>query len=560
MKPWSTLLVASSFFLVACNAPTTVVTPAPVPAPTPTTSAPAPSVSKYVPAVALTEAPRNWQLLDLTADGIPGISSERAMKELLADKTARRQILVAVIDGGIDTAHADLKPNLWSNPKETGNKMDDDGNGYVDDIHGWNFVGNAKGENIEFDTFEITREYARCHNKAAASGVAPITDAARCKEVDAAYEKQKAKIDNYVTQYRQISDVYEQIIPLLKRAANTDSLTGAKVRAISPRDPQIGRARSIFLDLDSQGATPAAIKDGLKSLDGQLKYGLNPDFNPRPLVGDRYTDPNDRHYGNGDVMGPDAKHGTHVAGIIGAVRGNGIGMDGIAPNVKFLMLRAVPDGDERDKDVANAIRYAVDAGAQIINMSFGKSNSPFKSAVDEAVKYADAKGVLMVHAAGNDGADLEKDKNFPNATYASGGRPALWLEVGASSWKGGEDLAAPQFSNYGKTQVDVFAPGVDIYSTVPGGGYERESGTSMAAPVVSGLAALLMSYYPNLSAGDIRKIIVSSVSKHMDMMVIQPGTGSDKIPFGSLSVTGGIVNAYNAVKLAEEVSSGKARP
>jgi subtilisin family serine protease len=438
--------------------------------------------------------------------------------------------------------------------------MDDDGNGYVDDTHGWNFVGNASGKNIEFDTFEITREYARCHNKAAASGVPAITDAARCKEIDADYEKQKAKIDNYVTQYRQIDQVFDQIVPQLKRAANTDSLTAAKVRAIPPRDPQIGRARQIYLELDSQGATQASIKDGLKSLEGQLKYGLNPDYDPRPTVGDRYTDPNDRRYGNADVMGPDAKHGTHVAGIIGAVRGNGVGMDGIAPNVKFLMVRAVPDGDERDKDVANAIRYAVDAGAQIINMSFGKSNSPFKPAVDEAVKYADSKGVLMVHAAGNDGADLDKGKNFPNASYIGGGRPALWLEVGASSWKGGEDLAAPQFSNYGKAQVDVFAPGVDIYSTIPGGLYERDSGTSMAAPVVSGLAALLMSYYPNLSAADIRKIIVSSVAKHTDQMVIQPGSSSDKIPFGSLSVTGGIVNAYNAVKMAEEMSSGKARP
>jgi subtilisin family serine protease len=561
MKPWSHLFVVCSFAFVACSAPTTVATPAPVPAPAPTVAVPPPSASTYVPAVALTEAPKNWQLLDQTADGVPGIGSERAMKELLAGKTPRRSVLVAVIDGGIDTAHADLKANLWSNPKDVGgNKMDDDGNGYVDDAHGWNFVGNANGKNIEFDTFEITREYARCHNKAAASGVPAITDAARCKEIDADYEKQKAKIDNYVTQYRQIDQVFDQIIPLLKRAANTDSLTAARVRAVPARDPQIARARQIYLELDSQGATQASIKDGLKSLEGQLKYGLNPDYDPRPTVGDRYTDPNERRYGNGDVMGPDAKHGTHVAGIIGAVRGNGVGMDGIAPNVKFLMVRAVPDGDERDKDVANAIRYAVDAGAQIINMSFGKSNSPFKTAVDEAVKYADSKGVLMVHAAGNDGADLDKGKNFPSASYIGGGRPALWLEVGASSWKGGEDLAAPQFSNYGKTQVDVFAPGVDIYSTIPGGQYERDSGTSMAAPVVSGLAALLMNYYPTLSAADIRKIIVSSVSRHTDQMVIQPGSSSDKIPFGSLSVTGGIVNAYNAVKLAEDISNGKARP
>jgi subtilisin family serine protease len=258
-------------------------------------------------------------------------------------------------------------------------------------------------------------------------------------------------------------------------------------------------------------------------------------------------------------MGPDAKHGTHVAGIIGAVRGNGIGVDGIAPAVKFMMIRTVPNGDERDKDVANAIRYATDHGAQIISMSFGKPYSPFKSAVDDAVKYADSKGVLMVHAAGNDGADLAKGKNFPTPAYTGGGRPSNWIEVGASSWKGGDKLAAP-FSNYGQQLVDVFAPGVDILSTVPGNQYERDSGTSMAAPVVSGLAALLMDYYPNLTAGDVKRIIMSSVANAGSQLVTKPGSDSDKVPFGTLSVTGGIVNAYNAVKMAEDVSNGKARP
>jgi subtilisin family serine protease len=507
--------------------------------------------------VALTEAPRNWQLLDETADRIPGIAAERAMKELLAGKAPRRTVLVAIIDNGIDTAHVDLKANLWTNPKEIGgNKVDDDKNGFVDDVRGWNFIGGQDGKNVGFDTFEITRQYARCHGKAAASGASPITDEARCREIDADFQKQKAKIESTVQNYRGANDVLEQIIPLLKRAAATDSLTGAKVRAISTSDPALSRARQIFLELDSQGATPQAIADGLKSLEGQLKYGLNPDFNSRTIVGDDYTNTAEHRYGNSDVMGTDAKHGTHVAGIIGAVRGNNIGIDGIAPAVKFMMIRTVPDGDERDKDVANAIRYATDAGAQIISMSFGKSYSPFKAAVDDAVKYADSKGVLMIHAAGNDGADLSKGKNYPTPVYLSGGRAANWIEVGASSWKGGDDLAAP-FSNYGKAEVDVFAPGVDILSTIPGNQYERDSGTSMAAPVVSGLAALIMSYYPNLTAADVRRIIVSSVSKHTDQMVTKPGTDSEKVPFGALSVSGGIVNAYNALRMAAEVSGGK---
>jgi len=210
----------------------------------------------------------------------------------------------------------------------------------------------------------------------------------------------------------------------------------------------------------------------------------------------------------------------------------------------------VPDGDERDKDVANGIRYAVDNGAQIINMSFGKGFSPDKRAVDEAVKYAESKGVLLVHAAGNDGEDLATAPNFPHATYLDGGRAKNWIEVGASSWQGGDQLAA-SFSNYGRAQVDLFAPGVDILSTVPGGGYERNSGTSMAAPVVSGVAALLMSYFPQLTATDVKRILIESAARYPDMMVARPGgKEGDTVRFGDLSVTGGVVDAYAAVRAA----------
>ena len=557
MKSSSRLLFAS-FLLAACSAPATVATTLPAPAPAPAASQPvaAPSTpSTRVPAVKLDEAPKNWQLLDETADKIPGISAERGIRELLAGKPPKRTVVVAIIDNGIDTTHADLRANLWTNPKETGgNKKDDDNNGFADDMHGWNFIGGANGEDVHWDTFEVTRQYAACHGQAAASGQPPITDAARCKQIDTDYNKQKEDLLKNVENYRQASMILKQIIPMLKRVAG-DSLDSDKVRAINPLTPDVTRARQIFLDLWSQGATPGAIEEGLKSLEGQVKYALNPEYNPRTIVGDKYNDPTEHRYGNSDLMGPEALHGTHVAGIIGAVRGNGVGIDGIAPAVKFMMLR----GDERDKDVANAIRYAVDNGAQIISMSFGKAYSPYKAAVDEAVKYADAHDVLMVHAAGNDGADLSKTKSYPTPVYLDGGHPRNWIEVGASSWKGGDSLAAP-FSNFGQQQVDVFAPGVDILSTVPGNGYARESGTSMAAPVVSGLAALLMDYYPNLSAADVKRVIVSSVSRHADQLVIQPGEDTKKVPFGSLSISGGIVNAYNALKMAEEISAGKARP
>lgn len=544
MRPSSSSFVLLSLTLAACGAPATVatITPAPstAPAPAATTSA------VRIPATTLTEAPKNWQLLDPTIDHVPGISAERAMNELLKGRAPKDTVLVAVIDNGIDTLHADLVAHLWRNPQ--------------DGSHGWNFIGGKDGQDVHFDTFEVTREYARCHGKAAASGAPPITDAAVCARIDAAFNKQRSQIQRTADSYRQLNDLYKQIVPVLASAASVspDSLTLARVRALTPSDPQLARAREIFLDFGGQGATPSAIADGLKSLEGQLQNSLNPDFNPRTIVGDNYANPNERDYGNRDVQGPEAQHGTHVAGIIGAVRDNNIGVDGVASAVKLMAIRTVPDGDERDKDVANAIRYAADHGAKIISMSFGKSYSPYKSAVDEAIKYADAKGVLMIHAAGNDGVDLAVEKNFPKPEYNDGGRPTNWIEVGASSWKGGDSLAAP-FSNYAQKLVDVFAPGVDILSTSPGNEYVRLSGTSMAAPVVSGLAALIMSYYPNLSAADVRKIILNSVTK-VDQTVVKPGDDGAKVPFSSLSATGGIVNAYNAIRMAEEMSKAQVRP
>ena len=319
-----------------------------------------------------------------------------------------------------------------------------------------------------------------------------------------------------------------------------------KTRDVRP-DHRLRRAK-VCADVPTPGHSPKDVAEAKTEYEARLQYGLNPSYNPRPIVGDDYNTTAQRGYGNTDVMGPDAKHGTHVAGIIGAIRNNSVGVDGIAPAVRLMMVRAVPDGDERDKDIANAIRYAVDNGAQVINMSFGKAFSPQKATVDSAVRYADAHGVLMVHAAGNDAENADVKPSFPSPNYVGGGRAQNWIEVGASSWKSGEALVAP-FSNYGHTLVDVFAPGVDILSTVPGG-YERDSGTSMAAPVVTGLAALLMDFFPNLTAADVKRIILASAVRHADQSVQKPGGGAAR--FGDLSGTGGIVNAYAAIKMAQE--------
>jgi subtilisin family serine protease len=507
------------------------------------------------------EAPRDWQLLDDSLDHYPGISLLRARKELLAGRAPRKSVVVAVIDGGVDTAHAALKPRLWVNAKEiAGNARDDDSNGYADDAHGWNFIGGADGKDVNYDTFELTRMYVRCQGspQTISERAMPPIDSASCAKIDVAYATKKTEINTTLSQMQRVQAVLNSALPFLKQAAGTDSLTPARVAALPATSPQVVAARGLYLELARQGGTPEAISEAVTAYETQSKYGLNTEFDPRSIVGDNYADVNQRHYGNSDVTGPDAQHGTHVAGIIAAVLRDCGGPEGIADSARIMSVRTIPDGDERDKDVANAIRYAVDNGARVINMSFGKPYSPFKSAVDAAIKYADSHGVLMIAASGNDGANLDTASNFPTPEYTGGGRATNWIEVGASSWRGGDTLAT-SFSDFSKTRVDVFAPGEDILSTVPGGGYERLSGTSMAAPVVTGLAALIMSYYPDLSAAQVKRIILDSATPYNRTSLVPGSQTGESAPFASMSVTGAIVNAYNALKLAQERSGAPKR-
>lgn len=511
--------------------------------------------------------PSNWYHLDEQQDGYRGMSVEKAYQKLLAGKKGRK-VIVAVIDSGVDIEHEDLKANIWTNTGEIPNNgIDDDGNGYVDDVHGWNFIGGRDGQNVYHDTYEITRLYAAYKKRFENIDPATLTDKEKKlyneyqsikSEYEKAYEQARTTYRQFMTIYEPFQEAVLKLKDRLKvKELDVDMLTELE-------DDELEEERAIYLFVTQlRGISEEEMEEYKEYFEGRYKYGYNTDFDPRHIVGDNYEDWNDRYYGNPDVKGPDATHGTHVAGIIAAVRNNGIGMDGIADNVLIMPIRAVPDGDERDKDIANAIYYAVDNGAHIINMSFGKAYSPHKEWVDAAVRYAVSKGVLLVHAAGNDGKDTDVEPNFPTKFYGTVRDPkqqaTSWLEVGASSWQEAEVEFVAPFSNYGKKTVDVFAPGVAIYSTVPGNTYKYLQGTSMASPAVAGVAALIMSYYPELTAEQVKDIIMQSVVTYNGKRVNKPGAQDASIAFEALSISGGIVNAYKALELAEKMSQGKSK-
>jgi len=366
----------------------------------------------------LVKAPKNWFNLDYQTDKVRGIGTEKAYAELLANKKSTT-VIVAIIDSGIDIEHEDLKDKIWVNPGEiAGNGIDDDKNGYIDDINGWDFIGNANGEMVDHDNLELTRQYVK-YKKIYDGKTA--TDF-KGKELAQFNEYQKIKTDFEQKQkeaigmnnlLNQFMVAYNQADSIAKAILKKDDYTLEEVNAIDSNQEDVAKAKQVLGTIAAMGATIDDIKEGVEHFENQVKYNLNPDFDPRSIVGDDYADKKQKYYGNNKVKGPDATHGTHVAGIIGANRNNDIGMKGVANDVKIMVIRAVPDGDERDKDIANSIYYAVDNGARIINMSFGKDYSPDKEIVDKAVKYAEKKGVLLVHAAGNDGRNTDEVRNYP---------------------------------------------------------------------------------------------------------------------------------------------------
>jgi len=513
---------------------------------------------------------KGWHLEDRTKTGIQGISLEKAYAELLSNKKPQKKVVVAVIDSGIDTLHEDLKPVLWTNKREIpGNGKDDDKNGYADDIHGWNFIGGKDGSNVGKDSYEAVRIYYRFKQRFESSSFHSSQLVGEDVNTYKTYQKAKGQLESqakeaamYVMILKDVVAKLPQADSILQVAMGKKQYTGDELQSFSNNEPSVSKARSTVLAFFQQtrqmdNTNTGLIGDLIQFYEGEKSKLEAIEKEPRryraEVVKDNYEDKNDRFYGNNDIMGTDASHGTHVSGIIGAVRNNNIGIKGVADNVEIMSIRAVPDGDEHDKDIANAIRYAVDNGAWVINMSFGKSFSPEKKWVDEAVRYAESKGVLLVHAAGNDAKNIDIEDNFPsmNENHDTLKVFSNWINVGASGATL-DDIVA-DFSNYGKREVHVFAPGVKIYSTIPGGNtYGDKDGTSMASPVVAGLASLILSYFPELTAQQVKKIIEASVIKITEPIAIKPGTEDEKISFSSLSINGGILNAYEAILLASK--------
>ncbi len=512
---------------------------------------------------------KNWQLLDPKKDSIYGISLIRAYNELLQGKEPHK-VIVAVIDSGVDTAHADLQGHIWTNKDEVpGNGKDDDHNGYVDDIHGWNFLG-GKDTSVVKASSELNREYYRLKKRF--DGISSIEKVSKRDRDTYKYwlkiKKTKHKdsiktAQNYATVSKGI-ERFQVLEKILEHHLGTDTIRLKDLQDMTPDNDTLMAAKVIASRVLENGGPDQTLEgfigegeEYLESLKSKLgNEDTDPNAARRAIVGDNPDDIKDTDYGNNNVAGSFAMHATHVSGIISAIRNNGIGMNGIANKVMIMPVRAVPDGDERDKDVALAIRYAVDNGAQIINMSFGKGYSPHKKWVDEAVEYAAKHGVLLVHAAGNDGTNNDSIPSYPTPVFKETRflskkhkRAETYQTVGASNPTNEEGHLPASFSNYGKKNVDLFAPGVNIYSTVPGDKYASLSGTSMAAPVVTGVAALVMEYYPDLSAKQVKWVLENSVTQLDSLQVVKPGTNG-KVPFGNLSKTGGIVNAYNALKLA----------
>ncbi len=524
-----------------------------------------------------TVVPKDWFLLDPETDQLQGVSVERSYNTLLKGKPSRT-VVVAVIDSGIDIDHEDLKDVIWVNPGEIpGNGIDDDKNGYIDDVFGWSFIGGKNGD-VNEDTYEVTREYARLKPLYENIDEKKVTKKNKSeyeywKRVKTKYDRDfkfnKSQYDQYNEQFEQYVNAYNTIgfcDSIISKNLGVQGVTKSLLATVNASNDTLLFAKqtltNVFQNIEEDIAVNEflvelneyliQLKEGVDHYRVAVEYGYNLEFDSRELVGDNPNDKTEKYYGNNNVAGPDPKHGTHVAGIIGANRNNNLGIKGIADNVRIMSVRAVPNGDERDKDIANAIIYAVDNGAHIINMSFGKAFSPDKELVDKAVKYAESKGVLLIHAAGNDGKDLDKEQNYPSKTYSSGGEAKTWLTIGASAW-GKDDNFVGSFSNYGKKSVDLFSPGVQIYSTTPNNTYEDLQGTSMAAPATAGVAALLMSYFPDLTAIQVKDILQQSTRKFDRLRVTKPGS-QELTEFNQLSSSGGIVNAYEAVKLAESIS------
>jgi cell wall-associated protease len=497
----------------------------------------------------------DWSQLSPEKDGYEGTRTLELYDYIKSKGIASpKPIIVAVMDSGFELDHPDLKDNVWNNEAEINGLpgVDDDGNGFIDDFHGWNFLGNAVALNLE-----VTREYARLKKE----GVA---------ETDSYFQKVKKEYDSKKEDDKSTNDYIKTLANTTRDAVavlkeNNITTDPKKLQEISSTltGKSKDAAESILGSYLLMQVTPDDIFEYEKEYESKLNVSYDLNFDPSTIIGDNPKILDEKNYGNNDPSVKVSSHGTHVAGTIGATK-KGIGQ---APFVKLMFIRVVPaDGDERDKDIANGIRYAVDNGASIINLSAGKYFAGNEQYVIDAIKYAESKGVLFVAAAGNEGTNIETTINYPRKFYTENGQIKYFsnlLCVGASTWmkqwnaeKDPSNLTrkydlAASFSNFSGKVVDLFSPGVEVNSTVPGGKYQRMGGTSMASPNAAGVAAIIKGYFPNLTAAQIKEILMKSSRKYDGLAVKTKEIG--RVNFSTLSKTGGVIDAYNAFMMAKDM-------
>lgn len=517
------------------------------------------------------QTPLDWHLRSLGPDSIWGAGIEKAY-QMLDGKKAKKKVRVAVISRGFDMEHEDLVDVLWTNKKEKpGNGSDDDKNGYIDDVHGWNFLGTKDGRDVIYTSEAISREFdkirarfeeldakGRSRTLAEKDEYMQYLNLARESKIEGMYmstilAKNIAKGMEEINQklheaYPNDSDfTYEQFLKIVPAPETLDSLNDIAynvnmlIWGFSQKQMWSDRYKTRY--------------DNAQSYEKQYQDLKARQKDERGMIGDNMNDINDAQYGNANLLTGNPSVGTGLAGVIAAKRGNDIGIDGIADNAELMLIRAVPEGDGYDKDIAVAIRYAIKNGADIILIATHKKVAEDKDIVRLALEEAEQEDILIVHAVGESPRDIDNNPTYPSGLKEDGSYYNNFINVAASNVNG----LPLSLSNYGKKNVDLFAPGVDVYSCDAGDNYFKLTGTNASAAVVTGVAALIKSRFPKLTASQIKEIIVSTATNAPTEGVFYPfvSEASNETPktaqYSDLCRSGGIIDAAAAVQKAMNI-------
>ncbi|MBG7630454.1 MAG: S8 family serine peptidase [Bacteroidetes bacterium] len=503
----------------------------------------------------------HWHLKDYESDGVPGISLDKLYDELIKNQKGK-QIIVAIIDTEIDINHEDLKDFIWiNNDEQPNNGVDDDNNGYVDDVNGWNFIGNKNGGNLICSNFSYTRKLKE---------LIPIFKGKTKEEVgnDTLNFKiyQRALMDHQ-NMKRQLKEDYEYVEFLNTGFPRSKKLLDSIFRGSTYTINQLDSLYTIFKKQDSIKAADIYFMIDFLNFDMHgyadnlayesnliEKYSNNISFDDRAIIGDNVNDIEDRDYGSPFITNSlkEFTHGSIVSGVLAAHRTNNKGVRGITNTVKLMPLCIQAKfGAETDKDLALSIKYAVENGAQVINISANRTYELHNEWVQQALLYAEEQNVLVVKGAGNSETDIDKIITYPNKNTKD---HVLnnFIVVGATGMELNSNFK-PVWANYGRKTVDFYAPGESILTTTPFDSYKVDSGSSLSTAITSGVAALLLSYYPDLKVSEIRQILMESATRY-DLDIELDYDSNTTVPFSKLSNSGGVLNAFNAFVLAEKIS------